>query len=348
MIDLIKINANSRVPKYQQIVDSIINNIKMGTIKIDEQMPSINMFSEEFYVSRDTVERAYNILKDRKIITSVRGKGCYIARTKLIAKTNILFLINKLSSYKMRTYNSFLENIGPNSHTDLQIYHCDESVFLSLIEKYKMSYDYYIIMPHFKTEKLRHISYTDKVLQALKKISIEKLIIMDNIKLSLNKEIAFNAIYQDFEKDIYDALKQGVDKIYKYRKIVLVYPEKSIHPYPKRILHGFRKFCVDSNLDYEIIDEVYDDMILRNGDLFITIAEHDLVNLVKLIRENRFDIGKDVGVISYNDTPLKELLGITVASTDFKLMGKRVAQMILNNEQGQFKVPFNLIERETL
>ena len=39
-------------------------------------------------------------------------KGYYITRTKLISKINILFLINKLSSYKMRIYNSFRDSIG--------------------------------------------------------------------------------------------------------------------------------------------------------------------------------------------------------------------------------------------
>jgi DNA-binding transcriptional regulator YhcF (GntR family) len=86
MIQFIKIDENSRVPKYKQIVDSIILNISNGNLKIDQKIPSINMFSEEFYISRDTVEKAYNILKDRKVISSIRGKGYYITRTKLISK----------------------------------------------------------------------------------------------------------------------------------------------------------------------------------------------------------------------------------------------------------------------
>ena len=106
VFDCIDVDENSRVPKYSQIVDSIIHNISIGNLKMDEKIPSINQFSEEFYLSRDTVEKAYNILKERKIISSIRGKGYYITRTKLISKVNILFMINKLSSYKMRIYNS--------------------------------------------------------------------------------------------------------------------------------------------------------------------------------------------------------------------------------------------------
>jgi len=346
LIKYITINENSRVPKYQQVIDSIIHNISIGNLTMDQKIPSINMFSEEFYLSRDTVEKAYSILKERNVITSIRGKGYYISRTKLISKVNILFLINKLSSYKLRTYNHFIDAVGANSHTDLHIYHCDETLFLNLLDKNKSAYDFFVIMPHFKTEDLKHVSFTDNVLKAIEKIPNEKLVLLDNSKPDIRKGII--EVFQDFENDIYSALNEGLSKIKKYKKIMLIYPEKAVYPYPRRILHGFRKFCVEHNLDFEVLNEVYDDMILKKGDLFITIEEADLVNLVKQVREDEYKLGIDIGVISYNDTPLKELLGITVISTDFKIMAETTADMILNKKKGAFKVPFNFIERESL
>ncbi|WP_034256545.1 GntR family transcriptional regulator [Arenibacter latericius] len=346
MFKYIEIDENSRIPKYRQIVESIINNISHGHLKIDDKIPSINSFSEEYILSRDTVEKAYQILKDRNIITSVRGKGYYVTRTKLISKVNILFLVNKLSTYKMLIYNSFINNIGGNSHTDLHIYHCDNSLFLNLIEKNINAYDFYVIMPHFKTEGLNHVSYTEEAIKALNRIPKDKLVIMDNNDLKLEGHVS--EIYQDFENDIYNALKEGLDKISRYKKLILVYPHKSVYPYPKKILYGFRKFCVAYNIDFEILDEIIDDIVLKKGDLFITIEEADLVNLINQIREKEFIKGTEIGVISYNDTPLKELLGITVISTDFKVMGESAARMILNKEKGKIKNPFNFIDRNSL
>lgn len=346
MIKLIKIDEDSRVPKYKQIVDSIMQNIANGNLKMNQKIPSINSFSEEFYMSRDTVEKAYNILKDRKIITSIRGKGYYITRTKLVSKVNVLFLFNKLSAYKMKTYNSFINAIGVNAHTDLHIYHCDETLFLNLLDKFEGAYDYYVITTHFKNDNLKHLSFTDEVAKAINKIPKEKLVLMDNIKLDMDDKVI--KIYQDFENDIYNALKEGLPKIQKYKRLILVYPEKAVYPYPRRILHGFRKFCAEFVINSEILNEVYDDMILKKGDLFITIEESDLVNLVKQIRDEEYILGEDIGVISYNDTPLKELLGITVMSTDFNIMGETAARMILNNEKGEVKVPFNFIDRQSI
>ena len=346
MFKYLKIDENSRIPKYRQIVDSVINNISIGNLKIDDKIPSINSLSEEFLLSRDTVEKAYHILKERKIITSIRGKGYYITRTKLISKVNILFLINKLSAYKMRIYNSFINTIGGNSHTDLHIYHCDNTLFVNLLEKNINAYDYYVIMPHFKTDDLKHISYTDEAIKAINMIPKNKLVLMDNNKLEIEGD--FIEIYQDFENDIYNALKEGLPKISRYGKLILVYPENAVYPYPRRILHGFRKFCVEHKIDFEILDEIFDDIILKKGDLFITIEENDLVSLVNQIRDKEFILGVEIGVISYNDTPLKELLGITVISTDFKVMGETASRMILNKEKGKIKNPFNFIDRNSI
>ncbi len=346
VFNYIKINQNSRIPKYRQIVDSIIHNISIGNLKMDEKIPSINMFSEEFGLSRDTVEKAYNILKDKKIISPVRGKGYYITRTKLISKINIIFLINKLSNYKMRIYNSFINSIrGEEVHTDLHIYHCNESLFLNLLEKNLRAYDYYVIMPHFNSEEFKHISSTDKVIKAIKKIPSEKLVIMDN-KLELKEGII--QIYQDFENDIYNALNEGLDKILKYKKLLFVYPDNLVYPYPRRTLHGFRKFCVEHSIDFEILNEIYEDTVLKKGDLFITIQESDLVNLVNQIRDRKLILGKDIGIISYNDTPLKELLDITVISTNFTVMGETAAQMILAKTKGEVKNPFDFIDRGSM
>lgn len=339
------IDRDSRKPKYHQIVDSIIQNISEGNLFMEQKIPSINSFSEEFDISKNTVAKAYTILKERKIITSIRGKGYYIARTQLISKKNILFLINKLSSYKLQIYNSFIERIGFGAHTELHIYHCEESLFLNLMKKYQNAFDFYVIMPHFKTNNLAHISSTDAILQSINKISKEQLIVLDN-ELGFHKK--FNGVYQDFKNDIYLALKQGLEKIQKYKRLILIYPTKTVYPYPKGILYGFRKFCEENYIEFEILDEIFEDIILKKGNLFITIEESDLVNLITQIRDNEYLLGKDIGVISYNNTPLKELLGITVISTDFKNMGEKAADIILTKKTGMFKNPFGFIDRNSL
>jgi len=342
----IKIDPNSRVPKYKQIVDSIVYDIAQGNLKIGEKIPSINELSEHLLLSRDTVEKAYKNLKEKKIIVSVKGKGYYTSKTDLIAKTNVFFLVNKPSTYKMMIYNSFVDTLGINGHVNLYIYHCDETLFNKYLERNLGYYDYYVIMPHFRDENSNHVSHTTAVLEMIDRIPKQKLILLDNTKPEIRGD--YGSIYQDFMEDIYSALKEGLDRIKKYDKIILVYPNKSVNPYPKRIVHGFKKFCVEYRFDFEVLDEIYDDMELQSKDVYITIQERDLVNLVRQIRAKNLILGKDIGVISYNETPLKELLGITVISTDFKAMGESVAYMELNNKKEKVKNVFKYIERNSV
>lgn len=308
-----------------------------------EKLPSINEVSEEFLVSRDTVEKAYGLLKNQNIIVSVKGKGYYISRTNLSIKMSILFLINKLSTYKMRVFNSFVDSIGNKAVVDLDIYHCEPDVFLAILNKKKHQYDFYVIMPHFRNEDLQHTVCSEAILNAIQEIPDEKLIIIDRNVNRLSKKSG--RVYQDFTKDIQEALTTGFEKLNKYKKIILVYPSKTVYPYPKGIVTGFTNFCIINNLDHEILDKIYDGMELQLKDLYITIEEADLVNLVKQSRDYGYRIGEDIGIISYNDTPLKELLGITVISTDFKKMGEETAKMILENKRVSIKNDFNFINR---
>lgn len=342
----IDINEHSRVPKYKQIVDSILNGIDSGEIKIGEKIPSINELSESCFLSRDTVEKAYKELRKRQIIESVKGKGYYISRINKNDSINIFFLINKPSTYKMMIYNYFVNAIGTKGNVEMYIYHCDETLFINALEKNLGGFDYYVVMPHFRDGQSKHTSSTKEVIDIIEKIPKNKLLMLDNTKPDISGD--YGSIYQDFENDIYHALEEGLDKIRKYEKLILVYPDKSIHPYPFRIVRGFENFCRDCKLDYEILDEIYPDMELQDRDIFITIRERDLVNLVKQIRQKNLKLGEDIGIISYNETPLKELLGITVITTDFKAMGESAAYMILKNKRESVNNVFKFIQRESL
>ncbi len=237
----VNINENSRVPKYKQIVDSILNGIDGGEIKIGEKIPSINELSEACFLSRDTVEKAYKELRKRQIIESVKGKGYYISRFNKNDVINVFFLINKPSTYKMMIYDYFVNAIGTNGNVEMYIYHCDETLFINSLKKNLGAYDYYVIMPHFRDDQSKHISSTQQVIDIIEKIPKNKLLMLDNTKPNISGE--YGSVYQDFALDIYNALKEGLDKIKKYEKIILVYADKSINPYPFLIVRGFEKFC---------------------------------------------------------------------------------------------------------
>ena len=73
-----------------------------------------------------------------------------------------------------------------------------------------------------------------------------------------------------------------------------------------------------------------------------------LAELIKKSRSSQLTLGKDIGVISFNETALKELLDITVITTDFEKMGRTAATLLINNERIKVKNPFYMIRRGSL
>lgn len=343
---IFNIISPSSVPKYIQVADCIKNDIALGRIKKNQKLSSINELSKASSLSRDTIEKAYKYLQNKNIIYSVKGIGNFACINNSLDKLNILFLINKPSSYKMEIYNTFVDTIGIMGNVSMSLYYCDENLFVDILKKDTGSFDYYVIMPHFKNQSNEHVCYTQKVFETIEAIPKDKLLLLDNIKEEITGK--FSAIFQDFKNDIFHALKQGLDKLKKYKKIILVYPNKAIFPYPQSILTGFRAFCISFNLNFEIISNISNNLEFKEKEAYITIQESDLVDLVQQVKAKNLILGKDIGVISYNETPLKALLDITVVSTNFRAMGKYAAELLLSNKKEIIKNEFSYIERSSL
>jgi DNA-binding transcriptional regulator YhcF (GntR family) len=330
---------NSKLPKYRQIVAAIINDIEKGVLKKDQQLPSINELSFEYDIARDTVEKAYNELKEKDIISSVRGKGFFVNGLKG-SKLRILLVLNKLSAYKKIIYYSFINTLGDKATVDLQVHHYNAALMKQILEDAMGKYHHYVIMPHFfdETEKVN-------MLEELEKIPKDELVILDKNMPELKGD--YLTVYQDFENDIYDALESGEDAIMKYQELCLVFPENDNHP--NEIVRGFRKFCSHYKKAYQVIENT-DNLKPRKGTLFIVIAEASLVDLVKKAMEQGFELGKDMGILSFNETTLKEILagGIATISTHFEAMGSTAATLILEKQRIRIKNPFSLIRRASL
>jgi DNA-binding LacI/PurR family transcriptional regulator len=308
-------------------------------LKKGDHIFSINELSDEYLLSRDTVQKAYSLLRKKGVITAVKGKGFYINRTDITTPYRVLLIFNKISNYKKQIYNAFVQTMGDKAVVDLKIHHFSIQLFENLIADTINDYDYYVLMPHFYDD-------ADEIYSILKKIPPDQLVILDkDLPYTYSK---YAGVYQDFKNDIYNALESGLELLKKYNKIILVYPK--IIPYPKEIITGFRSFCNGHNFPYEIINEIDSDTPVNKKEVYVVIEETDLVTLIKSCQTKGFKIGKDVGIISYNETPLKEILldGITVISTDHHKMGETAARLILENRKEKIKNPFVLIQRKSL
>lgn len=337
MSDYLRINHHSEVPKYKQVVDLVISDIESGIFKHGQRIPSINETSEELLLSRDTVEKAYVYLKKKGILSSVRGKGYYVNKTDVSRQVKVALIFNKLSNYKRSLYYSFIETLGTKASVDVFIYNYDLEQFSKIIDNNLASYDYYVILPHFKDENA-------DVAGVIKKIPQEKVLIVDrNLETLKNYPI----VYQEYEKDIETALKQALDLIRKYKKLHLVFPLNQY--YSKYIIRGFQIFCQVNDIEFSIIDELKKSDVRKN-EAYVVVSDDDLYRFIKMCKKSGWKLGSDVGLVAYNDNPVKEILedGITTISTNHDEIGRTAAEMILTRNFKRIKSPFELIRRNSL
>ncbi|HEY8783994.1 MAG TPA: GntR family transcriptional regulator [Mucilaginibacter sp.] len=337
-LKIVKIDDYSITPKYVQLVNSILHGIECGKIEKGDILPSINDFSTALEASRNTIERAYKELKKLGIIESVAGKGYFITDKQFKQPLKIMLLFNKLSSHKKIMYDAFAKTLGNSAAIDFYIYNNDFNYFKKLLQDKIENYSKFVIIPHF-------IENTGRAYEVINDIPKEKLILMDKLESGVTGN--FGAVYEDFEKDIYHALEQLLDKLSKYNTLKIIFPEHSY--YSKDILAGFLAFCRQYAFEYEIINSLKNEKIIA-GTVYINLMEDDLVEVIeKTIRLN-LKPGKDIGVISYNETPIKKIIldGITTISTDFKLMGEKTAELVLSNSTDHIAIPFLVTERNSL
>lgn len=329
----IQIDDSIGIPKYRQIINSIYTAISVGNLKMGDKIPSLNQICADFELSRDTVMAAFNELKAKGIINSIPGKGYYLNSTEINLDQKIFVLFDELNTFKEDLYTSFLNNLDAKSIVDIYFHHFNFQVFKDLIFQSVAKYTSYVIMP-------ATFDYTADIIQKLPK---EKVYILDRKKEDLSD---YPVVYQDFENDLYDALNDGIDLLRKYNKLIMVFPGGKE---PEGRMIGFRRFCKENGFQAEIIRNVLN-KDMKKGEVYFVPSDRNLVRLVKMADEKNLVLGKEVGIVSFNDTVLKEVVagGITTISTDFQMMGQTLARMIQERSVEKIRNHSALVRRASL
>jgi DNA-binding transcriptional regulator YhcF (GntR family) len=329
----ISISKTSGTPKYVQISDSIIELINNGLLAKGEKLPSINEISNENHLARETVVKAFSNLREKGLVTSIHGKGFYVSNTDTKTINRIFVLFDTFTSYKETLYYGMKKAFDKKTILDIYFHHFNFNVFRNLISSHLGAYTSYVIIP----------MYHKKIDEALALIPEEKLYLLDVWPQHLERE--FVGIYQDFENDVWDTFSSIQHLIKKYKTLTLVF-RNTITDVPKCLEKGFVDYCTAHKIKHRVNYEKVG-LNIKKGEAYIVIDDEDLVRLVESAKNHDVEIGKDLGIISYNDTPLKKVVGngISVISTDFSAMGTGIAEMIMQATHGNERNKTTFVDR---
>ena len=330
---LLKIDPKSTQTKYKQLVHGIERAISEKRLSLNDKLPSINKVALANRLSRDTVLQAYDELKKRGLIYSILGKGYFVKSLGFHHEQHLFLLFDELNSFKEMIYNGFLDEINEKAELDIYFHHFNPQVFQKLISESVGKYSKYIIMP----SNLPH------TYDAIAKLPKEDVYILDQTNENLSH---FPSVYQDFAKDMKRGLSEVQSRLKYYRKLFLIYPGNKE---PIGMVEGFQVFCSEIKFPSEVIHSV-EEKNIQKGAVFVIPNDDHLVEVIEIAKSKNLEIGKHIGIISYNDIPLKKVIenGITTISTDFYQMGKTMGRMVLSGKKQRLENPSHIVLRQSL
>lgn len=333
-MELITIDSSIALPIYKQIIQSVHKAIDEGILKQGDLLPSVNQIAAEFSLARGSVFSAYNEMRAAGIIDSIPGKGYFISGTQIKQAQNIFLLFSTFTPYKEILYNSFVSNLHGPCNVDIYFHHHNIKVFQTLIREQAPYYNTFVIMPEVH-EKTREI---------LKVLDQKRTYLLDVGLKEFGK--LYPGVCQNFEKDIHQIFTENSALFQKYENLILIFPPNNK---AQGIIGGFKKFTRGQRIASKVIAAATQHEI-KQGDCYVVIDDNDLVQIIKKANTNGWKLGKDIGIISYNETELKSVIaeGITTITTDFEHMGKRLAEMIQNGETVMEENPFLMVKRKSV
>lgn len=312
------------------LTDALCDAIRNGRYKTGQALPSVNQLSRQYSLSRDTVFKAYRELKKRGIVESTPAKGYHVAG--LVNK--VLLMLDIYSPFKDVLYNSFVSMLPKNFKVDLVFHFYNEHLFETVISDSLGRYNFYVIM-NFSNEVIH---------ESLHKIDPSKLLILD---LGDFEKKDYSFVCQDFGESVFTCLTENRSLFSGYRRFKLCLPDESAHP--RILVRYFKKFARENMLESEVVKSLRR-IRLEKETAYLIIQQKDLVELVKRCRSEALVLGKDVGLVAYNDSPMYEIIdkGITVISTDFAAMGQKAAAFLKTREKVREVIPARMIVRGSL
>lgn len=318
--------------KHDRLVQGVINAINEKILLTDDVLPTVNQMIRELGFSRETIIKGYRELVNRGIIESKNRLGYYVANGSTEQLLKVALLMYNLDSFEEQFYRNFRNTLGSAISLQVFFHHGNIEIFETILQRIKGQFGMYAIapIPHARSKEL------------LDSIPRNKLLMFDRFE-PLDGE--FNHITQEFEQSSYKVFVELADEIKKFDEFIFYHSPDSLDP--KEILSSFRKFLMKYKVKGRIVKEFIPGTI-EKGKVYFTLDNFAIWEILKECKAKKFKPGKDIGLLSHNDEPAKEFVGITTYSANFALMGTMAAEAILKKEKIQITIPTTLARRSTL
>ncbi|MBO0933872.1 GntR family transcriptional regulator [Fibrella aquatilis] len=321
----------NRSPKYLQVVNAIVRDIEKGVLSLGDQLPSINEACAAWYLSKDSVKRAYETLYQQGFITSINRKGFFIAGQSKRHALRVLMVAGQLTDSVKQLHDAITTNLNRDVILDICSYNYQRQLLCQLLGKHLGDYHYFVLMPHL-------VGQDPATLQCLRNVPGQQLILIGNQwqdVLQHGHQLRFGG-----ETALYEALQSKLSTLRKYSRLNLILPEHDC--FDAESIRAFQRFCITYQFDFQLIDELLEADMQSHEAYFVADSRH-LIALVDYSQRSGLQLGQDLGIVSFVENEYTRLLagGVSVIAHPSAAMGRLVAQ-ILSGQPSACTTPHSL------
>ena len=335
-------STTSLTPLHKQFTNYVKRLVRSGEFSREKPLPSIQAMVIRTGISRETVVKGYAELCREGVLVSRKGKGYFVKDSYLTGVQSVIAFMDKMSTHQQEIMDGFMATVNPKAEITIRMHYQNVEWFEQALEAALDRYDWYLLFAHFSLDD----DTQQMVEKLIAKIPARKLIIIDHLPSFAPPEAG--AVFQSFETDVPAALKSAISDLRKYRRLCNIPLSSSL--YRAQVARSIELFGESEGLEVRILDEIPDE--IQKGDLFFVSGsrlDKKLSHLLKAISSSKLIIGKEVGLICYNDFPLNEYIfgGLTTLSIDFEQMGRIAGKMVLDGRPAKVQCFASLIRRKT-
>ncbi|GAA3402238.1 GntR family transcriptional regulator [Paenibacillus hodogayensis] len=357
-----------RVPMYVQLKNFILNQMKNGTWKPGDKLPSENELAEEFKVSRITVKNALADMVSQGIVYRIQGKGTFISDDSSESM---------MSFEPIKTDSSLIAFLMP------RLNNCFTANLMTGIEKELADQGYNFVF------RLTHESQEleNKLLKELVTAGVSGIMVYpvdgetfnhEILKLTLNhyplvivdrylRGLDTNCVYSDNYGGAYEATKHLTEL--GHASITFISTKISGTTSIEDRLRGYEQALIDAGqfIDYRLrlldlgggmpaVDQIQT-YLRENPDVTAIVATNSTIGLqvMKAAQLLNLDVPRDLSIVCFDDYEQSNLYPVPLTYVDQNEMniGKEAVKLIVSlirdrsTEPRKLMLPNKLIVRQS-
>ncbi len=112
------VDSSSKEAIYQQLKKQIVEMIAIQVLQEGDKLPSVRALAIQLGVNPNTVSKAYSQLEEEKMIYSVNGVGCFVAKMN-----------DQIHKYKINSFYDSVKDMKKHGISENVLYHVIKEVY---------------------------------------------------------------------------------------------------------------------------------------------------------------------------------------------------------------------------